>query len=137
MTIPAPGTYVIYNIQYSNQDADLKWGNATVGTPVVGYTGDLCRRQQGLVQLVDLTTDTYAALSGEENVSASGTSVEFTFKLYERKDGEYKIQTHISELVWQLPNGDNDTQVSSSDGLEKLYILKGADYPLPFGSSIQ
>src|SRR6267154_4971559 len=37
MTIPVPGTYVIYNVEYSNQDVDLRWGSASVGAPVMGH----------------------------------------------------------------------------------------------------
>jgi hypothetical protein len=37
MTIPVPGTYVIYNIQYSTLDVDLHWANVSDGAPVVGY----------------------------------------------------------------------------------------------------
>jgi hypothetical protein len=37
MTIPVPGTYVIYNIQYSTLDVDLHWANVTDGAPVVGF----------------------------------------------------------------------------------------------------
>lgn len=37
MTIPVPGTYIIYNIQYSTLDVDLHWSNVADGAPVVGF----------------------------------------------------------------------------------------------------
>ncbi|KAG1729324.1 uncharacterized protein EDB91DRAFT_813843 [Suillus paluster] len=139
-TIPVPGTYVIYNIQYSSQDVDLKFGNVTDGAPVVGYTYNegsenmlwylkVVDEEKGLVQLVDLATNSWAGVAGETKGSGIiGTSVETTFKLHERKDGEYervsflyhvssgsndalRIQTPNSELVWQLPDGDDYTQI--------------------------
>jgi hypothetical protein len=30
-----------------------------------------------------------------------------------------RIQTYNSELVWELPDGNNYTEVSSSDGLDR------------------
>ncbi|KAG1729346.1 uncharacterized protein EDB91DRAFT_1349866 [Suillus paluster] len=140
MTLPVPGTYVIYNIQYSTQDVDLRASNVTVGTPIVGYSYNeatenmlwylqVVDEDKGSVQLVSLATNTYAGLTGETSGSGIiGTDVETTFKLHERKDGEYervsllyyvssrsnnalRIQTDNSELVWELPDGNNYTQI--------------------------
>ncbi|KAG1765042.1 hypothetical protein EV702DRAFT_1204758 [Suillus placidus] len=140
MTIPVPGTYVIYNIQYSTLDVDLHWANVTDGAPVVGYIYNkstqnmlwnlqVVDEEKGLVQLVNLAGNNYAGVSGEiDGSGVIGTSIETTFKLHERKDGEYervpflyhvssgsnntlRIQTYNSELVWELPDGNNFTEI--------------------------
>ncbi|KAG1800534.1 uncharacterized protein BJ212DRAFT_556246 [Suillus subaureus] len=123
MTIPVPGIYVIYNIQYSTLDVDLHWANVTDGAPVVGYIYNestqnmlwnlqVVDEEQGLVQFVNLAGNNYAGVSGEiDGSGVIGTSIETTFKLHERKIGEYEIQTYNSELVWELPDGNNFTEI--------------------------